>query len=52
MSKMALFSYELEPGMMLAETIVNDYGAIVVSEGTVLDEHTIRKLSNLNLSRI
>lgn len=52
MPKMALFSYELEPGMMLAETIVNDYGAIVVSEGTVLDEHTIRKLGNLNLSRI
>jgi|BioPla2DNA2_1021312.scaffolds.fasta_scaffold01002_25 putative nucleotidyltransferase with HDIG domain len=38
--------------MAVAETVVNDYGGIVVSEGTILDEHIIQKLSNLNLSKI
>lgn len=52
MAKLFLFSYELKPGMTVAETILNDYGAIIVSEGTILDEHLIQKLCNLNLPRI
>jgi putative nucleotidyltransferase with HDIG domain len=52
MAKLLLFSYELKPGMTVAETILNDYGAIVVSEGTILDEHIIQKLCNLNLPQI
>lgn len=38
--------------MEIAETIVNDYGSIVISEGTILDEHMIKKLDNLNYNKV
>lgn len=39
-------------GMMVAETIYNDYGAIVVLEKTILDTHIIKKLKNLGFSKL
>ncbi len=52
MEKNFVYSSELVPGMRIAETILNDYGAIVVSEGTVLDENLISKLKNIGVYRL
>jgi HD-GYP domain-containing protein (c-di-GMP phosphodiesterase class II) len=40
------------PGMIMAETLFNEYGAAIVSETTILDEHIIRKLKNLGIPQI
>lgn len=52
MKKLFVYSSELVPGMKIAETILNDYGAIVVSEGIVLDDNLINKLRNLGVYRL
>ncbi|NMB34597.1 MAG: HD-GYP domain-containing protein [Clostridium sp.] len=52
MAKLLLSTYELKTGMMLGETVLNNYGAVIVSEGTILDEYIIRKLGNLELPKI
>ncbi|WP_010243204.1 HD-GYP domain-containing protein [Acetivibrio cellulolyticus] len=52
MKKLFINPFELVPGMKIAETILNDYGAIVISEGTILDDHLINKLGNLGLYRL
>jgi len=52
MEKVFVYSSDLVPGMKIAETILNDYGAIVVSEGTVLDDNLIGKLKNLGIYRL
>ena len=52
MSKVFLPLKEVKPGMRTAETIVNDYGSIVISEGTILDSHMIKKLVNLNYDKV
>jgi len=52
MNKIIVYTHELVPGMRIAETILNEYGAIVVSEGTVLDENIIRKLNNIGVYRL
>jgi len=51
-SKTFLPLRELKPGMRIAETILNDYGSIVISEGTILDDHMIKKLVNLKCSEV
>jgi putative nucleotidyltransferase with HDIG domain len=51
-SKVFLPLREVKPGMRIAETILNDYGSIVISEGTILDDHMIKKLFNLNYSKV
>jgi HD-GYP domain-containing protein (c-di-GMP phosphodiesterase class II) len=38
--------------MKMAETLFNEYGGIIVSETTILDEHIIRKLKNIDISKI
>lgn len=43
---------ELVPGMKIGETIVNDYGSVIISEGTILDDHLVNKLSKLGLFRL
>ena len=43
---------QLAPGMKIAETIHNEYGALIIREGTILDEHLLNKLKNLGFSRI
>lgn len=52
MAKTFIYTNELKPGMKVAETIFNDYGAIVIAEGTILDDHLIKKLDNLKLYKI
>jgi len=52
MEKLMVYSSDLVPGMKIAETILNDYGAIVVSEGTVLDDKLISKIKNLGMYRL
>jgi putative nucleotidyltransferase with HDIG domain len=43
---------DCQPGMKMAETIYNEYGAVIVGESTVLDVHLINKLLNLGILRI
>ncbi len=52
MIKKEVSPYDLVPNMKIAETILNDYGSVVIMENTVLDEHLIKKLQNQNLSKI
>lgn len=43
---------DCKPGMCMAETIYNEYGAVIVAENTVLDEHLIHKITNLGILRV
>ena len=52
MRKVFVSVYECIPGMMMAETIFNEYGAIIVAENTILDTHLIRKLDNLGFLKV
>ncbi|NLI58972.1 MAG: HD-GYP domain-containing protein [Clostridium sp.] len=52
MIKKEVSPYDLVPNMKIAETILNDYGSVVIMENTVLDEYLIKKLQNQNLSKI
>lgn len=40
------------PGMKMAETIFNDYGAVIVSEDTILDIKIIEKIKRLGIIKI
>ena len=52
MRKVFVSVYELTEGFEMAETIFNEYGAEIVSENTILDEHIIKKLRNLGISKV
>ncbi len=52
MRKITMNVEDCEPGMQIAETVFNEYGAIIVSEGTLLDNHILRKLDNLGILKI
>jgi len=52
MEKIIVDLSQCKPGMQLAETIYNDYGAVVIAEDTILDEHIIEKLQNLNMLKV
>ncbi|MCX7749760.1 MAG: HD-GYP domain-containing protein [Clostridia bacterium] len=52
MRKISVSVHACEPGMEIAETIFNHYGAIIISENTILDEHLIYKLENLGITSI
>ncbi|MCR4437033.1 MAG: HD domain-containing protein [Clostridiales bacterium] len=52
MRKVFVGIYEAVEGMQTAETIFNEYGAVIVSENTILDEYIIKKLKNLHISKI
>lgn len=41
---------DCEPGMILASDIVNDYGAVILYQNSILDEYSINKLMKLNLN--
>ncbi len=43
---------ECIPGMKMAETIFNDYGAVIVSEDTILDRHIIDKIKRLGIVKL
>lgn len=52
MKKVFISPFQLISGMKIAETIFNDYGAVVISEGTILDDHLVNKLKNMDLFRL
>jgi putative nucleotidyltransferase with HDIG domain len=52
MRKVVVSVHECIPGMIMAETIFNEYGAIVVGENAILDDHMIKKLKNLDIMKI
>jgi HD-GYP domain-containing protein (c-di-GMP phosphodiesterase class II) len=41
---------DCEPGMVLASDIMNDYGAVILYQNSILDEYCINKLTNLGLN--
>lgn len=52
MKKVFVSLDECIPGMQTAETIFNEYGAVIVAENTVLDRHIISKIENLGVIKI
>lgn len=52
MLKKEVSPYDLVPNMKVAETILNDYGSVIIMENTILDEHLIKKLQNQNISKV
>lgn len=52
MKKVFVSLAECMPGMQIAETIFNEYGAAIVAEDTVLDKHIIKKIENLGVIKI
>lgn len=44
MAKQTLFSFEVAPGMVIAEDLYNPKGQLILTKGFVLDEATIAKL--------
>jgi len=52
MKKVFVSVQDCQPGMAIAEDIYNEYGAIVVTEGTVLDEYILSKVRDLGLVKI
>ncbi len=50
--KVKIFIDACKPKMITAETIYNDYGAVIVWENTVLDTLTIKKLKDFGLDSI
>ena len=48
MKKVTVDINQCKPGMQIAETIFNDYGAAIITEDTILDAHILEKLKNLN----
>ena len=52
MKKVFVSVVECIPGMKMAETIFNDYGAVIVSEDTILDRNIIDKIKRLGIIKI
>lgn len=52
MRKLIVRIQDCLPGMKIAETIYNEYGASIISENTILDMHLIKKLENLGHDKI
>ena len=51
MKKVTVDINQCKPGMQIAETIFNDYGAAIITEDTILDAHILEKLKNLNINK-
>ncbi|HOH88732.1 MAG TPA: HD-GYP domain-containing protein, partial [Bacillota bacterium] len=41
---------DCKPGMVLASDIINDYGAVILYQNSILDEYSINKLMKLGLN--
>ncbi len=52
MRKVFVSTEECIPGMIMAETIFNDYGAAIVAEETILDRNIIDKIKRLGIIKI
>ncbi len=52
MRKIFINVNEVKPGMKIAEDVFNTYGAVVITENTVLDSYMINVIHNMGLVRI
>ena len=52
MKKVFVSVEECIPGMQIAETVFNDYGAVIVAENTILDEHMLSRINKLGIIKI
>lgn len=52
MKKVFISVRDCRPGMKIAEDIFNDYGAVIIADGTILDEHIIGRITDLGFTRI
>lgn len=52
MKKVFVSVQDCQPGMAIAEDIYNEYGAVVVTEGTLLDEYILGRIKDLGLVKI
>lgn len=52
MKKVFVSVYDCIPGMTIAEDIYNEYGAVIITDGTVLDDFMIDRISQLGFSKI
>ncbi len=43
---------DCKPGMTIAEDIYNEYGAVIITEGTVLEEYIIERIRKLGIERL
>lgn len=52
MKKVFVSIFECKPGMRIAEDIFNEYGAIIIADGTVLDDYLIERIIDLGIHRV
>lgn len=52
MKKFFLSLDECENGMRIAEDLYNDYGAVIIVEGTVLDDYIIDRIKKLGIEKV
>jgi len=52
MKKVFVSVRDCTPGMQIAEDIFNEYGAVIITENTVLDSYIISKIISLGLIKI
>lgn len=52
MRKVFVSVNDCRPGMKLAEDIFNEYGAVIITESTILDSYIIGKIISLGLKKI
>lgn len=52
MEKVILSIFDCKPGMKIAETIYNNYGAVMIGEDTILDKQALERIENMGLSEI
>ncbi|HPP35718.1 MAG TPA: HD-GYP domain-containing protein [Clostridiales bacterium] len=52
MKKVFISVRDCRPVMKIAEDIFNDYGAVIIADGTILDEHIIGRITDLGFTRI
>lgn len=49
METVTLPIFECEPGMKIGQTIYNDFGAVIINKGTILDKGALRRLESMDL---
>lgn len=52
MAKKVLFTFELEPGMVVYDDVLDNNGRLILSKGMTLDDETIQKLDFFAVSEI
>ncbi|HHX62615.1 MAG TPA: HD-GYP domain-containing protein [Epulopiscium sp.] len=52
MEKATLSIFECKPGMEMAETIHNDFGAVMIREGTILDRQILNRIESMGILEV